>query len=97
MRPFRTSSRERPRAPRRIPKERFWSDSALKMTPKGSQNDYFCLVKSMDSWILDINLPFKLMIFVFTENAYRPIGVEKIEIISFNEGIMTSANALLPR
>ena len=26
MRPFRTSSRERPRAPRRTPKERFWSD-----------------------------------------------------------------------
>ena len=51
----------------------------------------------MDSWIPDINPPFKFDIFVFVENAYRPIGVEKIKIISFNEGITTSANALLPR
>ena len=58
---------------------------------------YFRLVKSMDSWIIDTNPSLKLIIFVFTENAYRPIGVEKIGIISFNNGIMTSANALLPR
>ena len=84
------TTQDGPKTPKGPPK-------APKMTPKGSQNDYFCLVKSMDSWIPDINLQFKLMIFVFTENAYRQIGVEKIEIISFNEGIMTSANALLPR
>ena len=70
---------------------------ALKMTRKGSQNDYFGLVKSTDSQILDINPPLKLNILFFCEIAYRPTGVEKIEIISFSEGIMTSASALLPR
>ena len=43
---------------------------------------YSRLVKSTNSQISDINPPLKVNILLFRENAYRPIGVQKIKIIS---------------
>ena len=43
---------------------------------------YFRFVKSTHSQISDINPPLKVNILLFRENAYRPIGVQKVKIIS---------------